>query len=113
MTRFLQAGKRALFLLVFPVCIVVPALGQQKVSSFRKAEQLLEKNIVATGLGKSMLSELRVTGAYEDKRAGTFQIYAQQLHLGVPVYNKISVYTFRNDTLLVKQQDFIRRFPAA
>lgn len=68
---------------------------------------LLHKSLRASGLNQSTLNNYLVTDAYADKRSGHFIVYLQQAYLGIPVYNKIGVYIFRNDTLVEKKANFI------
>ena len=85
--------------------------AQSTLSAKEKAVSLLKKNITATGLGQSMTDNFLVSDAYTDKRTGNFFLYLQQLHAGIPVYNKISVFVFKKDTLVQKTTDFIRKMP--
>src|SRR5882757_7741496 len=78
----------------------------------QKAMELLQKNLKASGLNQSTLNSYVVTDAYSDKKTGHFLVYLQQAYLGIPVYNKIGVYVFKNDLLIGKSQDFISRIAA-
>src|ERR1700729_1980347 len=73
----------------------------------QKAIQLLRKNLMASGLNQSMLSDYVVSDAYLDKISGHFLVYLQQAWLNIPVYNKIGVYVFKGDTLISKKLDYI------
>ncbi|PZR30008.1 MAG: hypothetical protein DI535_00460 [Citrobacter freundii] len=105
--------KTAALVLAFTLFVFSAAFAQTKLTSGQRAQELLRHNITATGLSQAQLENFIVTNAYEDKRSGTFMVYLQQTRLNIPVYNKISIYTFRQDTLIQKKQDFIRRFPAS
>ena len=87
------------------------AQAQPTVSSKENAARLLKKNIAATGLSRSMINNFLISDAYMDNRSGNFLVYLQQVHTGIPVYNKISVYIFKQDTLVQKTNDFVRRIP--
>ncbi|MHA4807329.1 M36 family metallopeptidase [Flavitalea flava] len=75
----------------------------------QKAMNLLHKNLQVSGLNQATLDSYEVTDSYFDKKSGTFLVYLQQAYLGVPVYNVIGVYIFRNDSLIGKKADFIPR----
>lgn len=99
-------------MLFLPFCVIVVG-QQQNLRSKEKAILLLQKNIMATGLSQLNLAEYRVTDAYPDKISGTFIVYLQQTHLGIPVYNKMGVYVFKNEQLIQKQPDYVRQIPDA
>jgi extracellular elastinolytic metalloproteinase len=88
------------------------AVQQSPGSPKQKAMELLQKNLKASGLNQSTLNSYVITDAYSDKKTGYFLVYLQQAYLGIPVYNKIGVYVFRNDTLVEKRPDFIGRIAA-
>lgn len=88
----------------------IPALSPTDTAAARKkAMDLLHKNLRVSGLNQSTIENYQVTDAYFDKKSGTFLVYLQQAYLGVPVYNIIGVYIFRNDTLIGKKENFIPR----
>jgi len=110
----LPSSKRtAAFLLAFTLFTISAAFAQTKLPPKQRALELLAQNITATGLSQTQLENFIVSDAYEDKRSGIFLVYLQQTRLNIPVYNKISIYSFRYDSLIEKKQDFIRRFPAS
>jgi extracellular elastinolytic metalloproteinase len=105
--------RTAALVLAFTLSIVSTAFAQKTLPPKQRAQLLLQQNIIATGLNQAQLENFIVTDAYDDKRSGSFQVYLQQIRLSIPVYNKISIYTFRHDSLIQKKQDFIRRFSAS
>lgn len=113
MTRPTLSKRTAALMLAFTLLTVSTAFAQTKMSPKQRAQILLQQNIIATGLSQAQLENSIVTDAYEDKRSGSFLVYLQQSRLSIPVYNKISVYTFRHDSLIQQKQDFIRRFSAS
>jgi Zn-dependent metalloprotease len=74
-----------------------------------KAIELLRKNLAVSGLSQLTLNDYVVTDAYPDSKSGGFIVYLQQGYLGIPVYNKIGVYVFKDDTLVAKTPDFISK----
>ncbi len=111
MTISLKTRRIPGFLLAVTLSAVTVLNAQKTIPPKDRAIALLNKNILATGLNQVLLNSFQVSNAYEDKRSGNFLVYLQQAYADVPVYNKISIYIFRNDTLLQKTTDFIRRFP--
>jgi len=119
MPIFYTPGKRALLFLSLLTFSAVNAQMPQTTApaarpqpqtpadSKQKGMDLLRKNIRLTGLSQAELDSYQVTDAYPDKASGSFLVYLQQGYLGVPVYNKIGVYVFRNDTLVEKKANFI------
>jgi len=75
----------------------------------RRAMELLRKNLRLTGFTQAELAGDIVTDAYADKRSGDFLVYLQQGYMGIPVYNKIGIYVFRQDSLVEKRVNFIPR----
>jgi uncharacterized repeat protein (TIGR01451 family) len=114
MRAFYTAPLRhcVVLMLLFPVSAIVSG-QKQNLPAKDQATVLLRKNIMATGLSQSNLAEYRVTDAYADKKSGTFLVYLQQTHLGIPVYNKIGIYVFKNDQLIQKQPDYVGQIPDA
>jgi len=104
--------RKNVFLLFLALFLLSMAQAQQQMPSPKdKAVELLKKNILATGLNQSLLNAYRVTDAYPDKKSGGFLVYLQQVHMGIPVYNKIGVYIFKDSVLLQKRPDFINKIP--
>ena len=81
---------------------------QDSGDSRQRATRLLRKNLPATGLSQTVLNSYLVTDAYADRKSGNFLVYLQQTYQGIPVYNKISVYIFKNDTLIGQRPDVFR-----
>lgn len=95
-------------LLFIIVLTAMTATAQQRGNTNRRAIELLRKNLPATGLSQEAVNSYVVTDAYADRKSGNFLVYLQQTYKGIPVYNKISVYIFKNDTLIGKRPDIIR-----
>lgn len=107
-----QMRHCVVLMLLLPLSAFVTA-QKQHLPPKEKASALLRKNIMATGLSQSNLADYRVTDAYADKKTGSFLVYLQQTHLGIPVYNKIGIYVFKNDLLVQKQPDYVGQIPDA
>ncbi|MDE3248757.1 MAG: M36 family metallopeptidase [Bacteroidota bacterium] len=107
-----QMRHCVVLMLLLPLSAFVTA-QKQHLPPKEKASALLRKNIIATGLSQSNLADYRVTDAYADKKTGSFLVYLQQTHLGIPVYNKIGIYVFKNDLLVQKQPDYVGQIPDA
>jgi len=86
----------------------IRAMAQNVGDNRQRAVQLLRRNLSATGLNQAAVDSYVVTDAYADRKSGNFLVYLQQTYQGIPVYNKISVYIFRNDTLIGKKPDIFR-----
>jgi len=86
----------------------IKANAQNEGDNKQRAVQLLRKNLSVTGLNQAAIESYVVTDAYADRTSGNFLVYLQQTWQGIPVYNKISVYIFKNDTLIGKRQDIVR-----
>ena len=103
-------GKRSTLILVLSFSFLMETRSQAGPDPNQKrAMDLLHKNLQAIGLNRSTLDSYRVTDAYIDKPSGNFIVYLQQAYQGIPVYNKIGVYIFKNDTLVGKKPNYIRR----
>ncbi|MBS1605082.1 MAG: M36 family metallopeptidase [Bacteroidetes bacterium] len=72
-----------------------------------EANRLLKKNLQPAGLSQIELNSYFVTDAYADKKTGLYMVYLQQGYAGIPVYRKIGVFVFRNDTLVSKTTNYI------
>ncbi|MBN9383345.1 MAG: M36 family metallopeptidase [Chitinophagaceae bacterium] len=96
------------FILVIVMTSAIKARAQNQGDNRQRAVQLLRKNLSTTGLNQEAVNSFVVTDAYADKRSGNFLVYLQQTYKGIPVYNKISVYIFKNDTLIGKKSDIFR-----
>jgi extracellular elastinolytic metalloproteinase len=118
-TPYLYCGKR-IFLFLFTTLTFRAVIAQQTPSTTpstqqstgtpqQKGRQLLQKNLMATGLNQAALDGYLITDAYADKKSGSFLVYLQQTYLGVPVYNKIGVYVFKDEVLVAKKPDLISR----
>jgi hypothetical protein len=71
------------------------------------AKQLITANRVSLGLSPDDINNLAVLNSYKEDNTGIRYVYAQQTHKGIPVYNQIQVFTFRNDVPLSKTGDRI------
>jgi len=101
-------GKNLILSLVTALLLVTMASAQQiNLSSTQKAQTLLQKNLRATGLSQAAIHEYIVTNSYTDKKTGHLLVYLQQAYLGIPVYNKIGMYIFKNDSLVDQRPDYI------
>jgi len=87
------------------VLTVKKTTAQQEGDTRQRAAGLLRKNLPATGLSQERIKNYVITDAYADRKSGTFLVYLQQTYQGIPVYNKIGVYIFKNDTLIGKRPD--------
>ena len=72
-----------------------------------QATRLLQKNLGPAGLSQTDLNSYFVTDAYADRKTGLFMVYLQQTYAGIPVYRKIGVFVFRNDTLVSGTTNYI------
>src|SRR5258708_791577 len=108
MSLLYSPWKKIIFLLIVVLLTSMGAGAQDGGEARRRAADLLRTNLRATGLSRAAIDSYVVTDAYPDKRSGNFLVYLQQTHLGIPVYNKISIYIFRNDTLIGKKPDIFR-----
>ena len=72
-----------------------------------QATRLLQKNLQPAGLSQGELNSYFITDAYADKKTGLYFVYLQQGYAGIPVYRKIGVFVFRNDTLVSKTTNYI------
>src|SRR5882757_3371665 len=99
--------KRVVFFLII-VLTAMKTTAQDGGDSRQRATGLLRKNLPATGLSQTAMNSYLITDAYADKKSGDFLVYLQQTYQGIPVYNKISVYIFKNDTLIGQRPDVFR-----
>lgn len=110
MTMSISFGKKLLFCLGTALLLLISVSAQNnKISAKEKALSLLHKNLRTTGLNQSALNDYLVTDAYVDKKTGDMIVYLQQGYRNIPVYNKIGVYIFRNDTLVDKRPDYMAK----
>jgi len=93
-----------IFIILVVMISAIRAKGQNVGDNRQRAVQLLHKNLPVTGLNQAAIDSYMVTDAYADRKSGNFLVYLQQTHQGIPVYNKISVFIFKNDTLIGKQR---------
>jgi hypothetical protein len=105
----LLPGKKTLVLAFTLLSMVMIEAQKTAVSPKQKAIELLRKNLPATGLNQTDLNNFIVSDAYTDKKSGNFLVYLQQAHLGIPVYNKLGIYIFRDDKLIEKKAAFIAK----
>jgi hypothetical protein len=99
--------KKVVFFLII-VLTFMKTTAQDGSDSRQRAAGLLRKNLPATGLSQAAMNSYLITDAYADKKSGNFLVYLQQTYQGIPVYNKISVYIFKNDTLIGQRPDVFR-----
>jgi len=99
--------KKVMFFLIVALAFM-KTTAQDGGDSRQRATQLLRKNLPATGLSQATMNSYVITDAYADRKSGNFLVYLQQTYQGIPVYNKISVYIFKNDTLIGQRQDVFR-----
>ena len=98
--------KVVIFLII--VLTVIKTTAQDGGDSRQRATGLLRRNLPATGLSQTAINSYLITDAYADRKSGSFLVYLQQTYQGIPVYNKISVYIFKNDTLIGQRPDVFR-----
>jgi len=72
-----------------------------------QAARLLQKNLQPAGLSQADLNNYFISDAYADKKTGLYLVYLQQGYAGIPVYRRIGVFVFRNDTLVSKTTNYI------
>jgi extracellular elastinolytic metalloproteinase len=101
--------KRAILFFITLIVFGIAQAQNGAAPDKKRAMDLLRKNLAVTGLNQSTLSDYVVTDAYQDKKSGQFIVYLQQGYLGIPVYNKIGVFIFKNDTLVEKTPNFISK----
>ena len=77
-----------------------------------KANRLIEKHHVSIGLSEADLKNYVVGNSYENSSAGTFMVYLQQTHMGLPVYNQLIVLAFKDDKLVSSAGERIKNFAA-
>jgi extracellular elastinolytic metalloproteinase len=106
-TTFFFLNRTTIFLLI-ALSVSLMGTAQNSGDNKQRAQTLLRKNLRATGLNQAAANNYLITDAYFDKSTGNFLVYLQQAHLGIPVYNKISVLIFRNDSLIGKTPDILR-----
>ncbi|HTI93270.1 MAG TPA: M36 family metallopeptidase, partial [Puia sp.] len=99
--------KKVLFFLII-VLTAMKTTAQDSGDSRQRATGLLHRNLPATGLSQTAINSYLITDAYTDRKSGNFLVYLQQTYQGIPVYNKISVYIFKNDTLIGQTPDVFR-----
>ncbi len=76
------------------------AVAQNTDKSF--AINLVKQNREAIGISDADLTNVLVSNAYFNKMSGTDLVYLQQSHLGVPVYNQLVTFAFKNGKLVSK-----------
>lgn len=62
--------------------------------------QLVDKNSTAIGLSEDQLNNLKLSSTYFNELPGTQMVYLLQTYKGLPVYNKMLVLAFKNDTIV-------------
>ncbi|MBO9561490.1 MAG: M36 family metallopeptidase [Niastella sp.] len=99
------------YLCLFITLLLLNAVAaqQRRIDVKQTAVTLLRKNLRTTGLNQSSLDDYHVSDAHVDKKTGDLIVYLQQGYLGVPVFNKIGVFVFRNDTLVEKRLDYVEK----
>jgi hypothetical protein len=97
---------KKIFLLALSVSCFSLLQAQQN-NSVSAALQLIEKNKDATGLPADYLSNTLVSSTYNVQSTGMTMVYLQQIHEGIPVFNKMQVLAFKQGVLAHSAGHFI------
>jgi len=100
MKRFLLIGL-SLFQFFF-------SQAQSGNNSVVAALQLIEKNREDAGLPADYLSRALISSTYTVSSTGLTMVYLQQLHQGIPVFNKMQVLAFMGGKLVSHAGQFIQ-----
>ena len=86
--------------LLFCVFLTTAFITKAQELTRTSAMQLVAKNRTAIGLSEDQLNNLKLSSTYYNELQGTQMIYLLQTYKGLPVYNKMLVLAFKNDTVV-------------
>jgi hypothetical protein len=100
----------ALLLALFAQFFFTPSFAQGNLGS--DVHGVVMEHLSNSDAAKGFRPELRITNAYVDKTMGLTQVYAQQQHNGVPVYNVISVFSLKEGKVVYAKESLVRDIAA-
>lgn len=96
------------FFLLAAILLQIPTLQAQEIDAVQ-AHGLLSKNAIRLNLSANDVENSIIVNAYQDNLSKLKLVYVQQAFNGIPVYNVIQVFAFKNDIALSQSGDRIYR----